>query len=103
MGVLTVGRLEAGKGAAGISRILVLHTGLVHHNRVARRIERETVENGVEGRGAVLRKGSRSSKSAGEESKEHSKSPRDSLDGRPAGGLTVRKAAECPRFNRGNE
>jgi hypothetical protein len=25
------------------------------------------------------------------------------LDGRPAGGLTVRKAAECPRFNRGNE
>ena len=86
MGVLTSRRLEAGKGAAGISRILVLNARLIHNNGVARRIERDAVEKRVERRRAVLRKGSCCGNRAGEESKEHSKGPCDSLDDRPAGG-----------------
>ena len=42
-GIESVRGFKRAEGSAGISGILVLHTGLVHHNRVAGRIERLTV------------------------------------------------------------
>jgi hypothetical protein len=49
MGILTVGGLEPTKRAAGIARILVLDTGLVHDNGISRGIKCLAVEQGIEG------------------------------------------------------
>ena len=42
-GIETVGRFKGSEGSTRISRILILHAGLVHHNRVTGRIKRLTV------------------------------------------------------------
>ena len=61
MSVLPVGGLEARKRTAGISRILVLHTRLVHDNGIARRVERLAIEQGIQGRRTILGQGKSSS------------------------------------------
>ena len=52
IGILSVARFIRGKGPAVVPCVLVLHTGLIGYNRIARRIKRHTIQEGIEGRGS---------------------------------------------------
>ncbi len=49
IGILAVAGFIGGEGATGIACVLVLHTGLIGHYRIARGIEGLAVQKGIEG------------------------------------------------------
>ena len=51
IGILAIAGFIGGERTAGIACVLVLHTGLICHNCIARRIEGLTVQKGIEGGG----------------------------------------------------
>ena len=48
IGILAVARFIGGERATVIPRILVLHTGLIGDNGIARRIKGHAIEEGIE-------------------------------------------------------
>jgi len=71
VGVLATGGLVTAEGAAGIARILILNAILVHVDGVARRIERETVEESMKSSGTGLCTGRQKRGDADQKFKQH--------------------------------
>jgi len=52
--ILTTGGLVAGEGATRITSILILHTGLIHNDRVSGRIKSLAVQQCIQSRRTIL-------------------------------------------------
>jgi len=71
IGVLAVRGLVSAERAAWISRILILHTGLIHNNSIARGVECLAVKKRIERGGSLLGGYRKKRSSQGQELDEH--------------------------------